>query len=547
MENNNDLIHSSLNVSPVSDNDDNLSSTSSLDSLANSMANTNNNINNNSQIRTPERKANQPTPILYRSRSCTNLNKKHTTEFIMNNDSIYKTTRVLDDLKSNIQQTASLQLYHRYDAVYGKITLSQCSKKIIEHFVFARLRYIMQLGTVHFKYKYADHSRFEHSIGVAYLSRYVGQSLQRKHPEITDRMVLCIELAGLCHDLGHGPYSHSFDNLLYNLHMDNNQNYAINDNGLSNEQTNEPNTLKHEVRSQILFAFMIKDIRKTGAAEVDLTDKEIKLVQYFIDPKNYKLYFSTTNYTANEANDSSIYPRDVAPFFKGIEQIVNNNVHKVDVDKMDYLERDAYKLRFDQILSSQIDVKGVLKRSMIVQVENLDKKTLDSIWMFNVRDKGQIYDLICRRYLFFTNRYVHPDVHAINCMFIDALTCVNMLSHFTSCAHLRNENEIKNFCNLTDNTILEIIINSTDARLSTARELIDRIMFSKQLYKHVGDFVTSVNNIDESSYCELPWNIFDDKSTPTNLLPKVRYHQNGSAVNANEVKFVRRMFTKSPT
>ena len=49
--------------------------------------------------------------------------------------------------------------------------------------------------------------------GVAYLARMMATHLQSQ-PElnITDRDVGCIELAGLCHDLGHGPWSHVWDN-----------------------------------------------------------------------------------------------------------------------------------------------------------------------------------------------------------------------------------------------------------------------------------------------------------------------------------------------
>lgn len=50
-------------------------------------------------------------------------------------------------------------------------------------------------------------------VGVAFLARSMATHLQKSQPElkITDRDVECVEIAGLCHDLGHGPWSHVWD------------------------------------------------------------------------------------------------------------------------------------------------------------------------------------------------------------------------------------------------------------------------------------------------------------------------------------------------
>lgn len=75
---------------------------------------------------------------------------------------------------------------------------------------FQRLRRIKQLGTTNITFHGAEHSRFNHSLGVYEIVRRIINNFQGRPHWNNDDRLLCM-CAALLHDLGHGPFSHSFE------------------------------------------------------------------------------------------------------------------------------------------------------------------------------------------------------------------------------------------------------------------------------------------------------------------------------------------------
>ena len=99
------------------------------------------------------------------------------------------------------------------DVIHRNIELHPLCVAVIDTPEFQRLRGIKQLGSCSWVFPCAVHDRFQHALGVAHLSGQWASHLQRVQPElgISDVDVLCVTLAGLTHDLGHGPLSHFWE------------------------------------------------------------------------------------------------------------------------------------------------------------------------------------------------------------------------------------------------------------------------------------------------------------------------------------------------
>lgn len=100
------------------------------------------------------------------------------------------------------------------DPVYGFINIfDEIIFDLIEHPYFQRLRRIKQLGLTHFVYPGAMHTRFQHSLGALHLIQSSIDIIRSKGHEITEKEALAAKIAILLHDIGHGPLSHTLEDL----------------------------------------------------------------------------------------------------------------------------------------------------------------------------------------------------------------------------------------------------------------------------------------------------------------------------------------------
>ena len=99
------------------------------------------------------------------------------------------------------------------DPIHDFIRVYDHELKIIDTPIFQRLRRIRQLSGAHLTYPAAQHTRFEHSLGVMHIASQAGQALNEKRI-LKSYDIEVLRLAGLLHDIGHGPFSHLFEEII---------------------------------------------------------------------------------------------------------------------------------------------------------------------------------------------------------------------------------------------------------------------------------------------------------------------------------------------
>ena len=234
--------------------------------------------------------------------------------------------------------------------LHGFIGLTPLMCQIVDTPEFKRLHNLRQLGVTYAVYPSANHTRFEHSIGVSHLAKLLLKSLQFHQPElnISDRDVEIVQIAGLVHDIGHGPFSHLYDDLFV-----------------------KENDAKHEERGIRIFKNMVTKYN------IPLSTDEVLMITNMIDP-------------CSDLRYNFMY------------QIVANKICSIDVDKIDYIQRDSYHIGFG--LSEKYE--RILSMCRVVDFRG--NKTL--AWPEKLQD--EILSLFQTRYRLHRKVYTHHTVKA---------------------------------------------------------------------------------------------------------------------------------------
>jgi HD superfamily phosphohydrolase len=352
-----------------------------------------------------------------------------------------------------------------HDVMHGFIPMSKLAINIIDSSLFQRLRNLKQLGVCNFIFPNAVHTRFEHSLGTYFLAdkllKAINETIDPKYLNsieelkpyfekynkdytLDDYIIELVKIAALCHDLGHGAFSHLFDDII------------LVKNGMSKCKES-----KHETRSGLIIEMIIKN---SDYLSNIITNNEILFIKNIINP------------------DINIH--------KGfLYEIVSNCSTGIDVDKIDYIMRDQ-KIIFG---STQFQYERLVSHI----------KVIDNTIIYPEQALYDIYELFMTRYRMHKQIYCHRGVIAIQECVIKLFVCLDKILGLSNSIYDMNK-----FCEIDDNYIMQAtkFLNITKKSLNEEQLLcldeatkIMKDITTHNIYTIIGSFA-SRENIDIDEY-----------------------------------------------
>ena len=312
------------------------------------------------------------------------------------------------------------------DPLYGYITVDyKLISDLIDSKEVQRLRRIRQLSGVSMVFQTAEHSRFTHSLGVYQMANLVLINVEGMN-EISEYEKLVFLCSALLHDIGHGPYSHAFEHVIEKNHE---------------EMT--VNIIKSE-KSSVNKILSISDTLADDIASVISHNGKFPL----------------------------------------IESLVSS---QLDVDRMDYLSRDAY---FTGAAYGHIDYFRILRSMKMV-----DNKLL-------VRASGvhSIESYLMSRYHMYFQVYYHPVARAYECLLEGIYNRIKDLVK----ENIEIDANISSFINVLNgcNDILEYInlddayVNGFIKQLTKSNDHVLKTLATAFENRHLFKFVELANDPD---------------------------------------------------
>lgn len=325
------------------------------------------------------------------------------------------------------------------DPIHGNIKISQFELAIINTKIFQRLRYLKQTPSVSYVFNSANHTRFEHSIGALQIAELYARTLQIDSPKKE-----LLRLSALLHDIGHGIFSHIYDDTVYQ------------------EIYNEKGG--HDIhRIKIIKQYL----------------PQILMEYYTTDEITTYLKLSGFQHYVNEDIRTSIEAilNDVSEILINKGTIEYNIIHgPFGCDKMDFIKRDSYFSGTQHYAGFPID--RIIEYSLIIkdngnEILCYSSKILDDIILF-----------LINRFHMFKNIYFHKTCRAVDLMYYQ------ILKHSMKTLNLiERTNNIEKFTNLTElNFFTEILTKYTDLRNEVIEKSVSKDTCIEDITDKIDDF-----------------------------------------------------------
>lgn len=245
--------------------------------------------------------ASLPMPPFIRAATTGSVNTKNTNEVKLANMLVSKSSPEWLVARSKVMNCN----------IHGRIDVSNLACTILDNRYFQKLDNQAQLAFCKKVYPTATHTRKAHSLGTYKLTKDMIRNIRTNSDSrelehcmnavakrfgientLTDQICELVACAGLAHDLGHGPFSHQFDNVMTSHGLTDTEKYPA---------------IEHEYRSGEILEMILKDIIEPG-------------------------YIALMRSLIMADGEGFLY------------QIVSNELNGIDCDKFDYLPRDSVGL-----------------------------------------------------------------------------------------------------------------------------------------------------------------------------------------------------------